>query len=152
VTLSCSTNVNREGVIFYWVYIKVQVEIKTIQFENMEQERPESRGSSIFSDETVEVERPSSRAPSWDNDLLEPLILMPNDLFLLYLDNDLNVMEWLQNLEVPPPAAVVANMPQPLPAAAVDDEILEPDSSTDWVVPPPIDEFCGPADSTSWSH
>ena len=143
MTLSCPTNVNREGVIFYWVYIKVQVEIKTIQFENMEQERPESRGSSIFSDETVEVERPPSRALSWDNDLLEPLILMPDDLFLLDLGNDLNVMEWLQNLEVPPPAAALE---------AEDDEIQEPDSSTDWVVPPPADEFGGPADSTSWSH
>ena len=81
--------------IFYWLYIKAQVEIE-IQFKNMEQERPESRGLSIFTDETVEVERPPSRAISWDNDLLEPLILMPNDLFLLYLDNDLNVMEWLQ--------------------------------------------------------
>ena len=65
---------------------------------------------------------------------------MPDDFFLLDLGNDLNVMEWLRNLEVPPPAAALE---------AEDDEMQEPDSSTDWVVPPPVDEFGGPADSTS---
>ena len=61
---------------------------------------------------------------------------------------EMAVIEWLN---------VVANMPQqPPPAAALeaedDDEMQEPDSSTDWVVPPPVDEFGVPADSTSWSH
>ena len=59
------------------------------------------------------------------------------------------VLEWLN---------VVANMPQqqqPPPAAALEakeNEVQEPDSSTDWVVPPPVDKIGGPADSTSWSH
>jgi len=100
-------------------------------------ERPLSRASSVSSNE-------ASSVSSDDGERLgvEDLV----GYVVPYEGAEMAVMEWLN---------LVANMPQHQPpptASEDDDEIQEPDSSTDWVVPPPVDEFGGPADSTSWSH
>jgi hypothetical protein len=118
----------------------------------MEQERPASRGSSIFSDETIDAQRPPSRALSVSSDLSDAidlaldLVNADDELLELELDwlepnNELdNVIEWLDGVEA-------------LPQIAEVDRVQEPDSSSDWVaeVPaPPLEDYSGPADSTSW--
>jgi hypothetical protein len=117
----------------------------------MEQERPASRGSSIFSDETIDAERPPSRALSDD--------AFDNDFLFLFPErqrNELeNLMDWFNNMEVPAPQAAevpplqAAEVP---PQAAEVDDVQGPDSSSDWVVAPPLplEDHTGPADSTSW--
>ena len=103
-------------------------------------ERPLSRASSVSSNE-------ASSVSSDDGERLGVEDLA--GYVVPYEGAEMAVMEWLN---------VVANMPQqqPPPAAALeaknDGEMQELDSSTDWVVPPPVDEFGNPADSTSWSH
>ena len=104
-------------------------------------ERPLSSASSVSSNEASSVSSDDGKRLG-----VEDFV----GYVVPYEGVEMAVIEWLN---------VVANMPQqqqPPPAAALeaenDDEMQEPDSSTDWVVPPPVDEFGGPADSTSWSH
>jgi hypothetical protein len=125
----------------------------------MEQQRPASRGSSVFSEETVENNRnrPLSRASTVSNDGLRELELEWGELGF-YEPDEINILEWLENVvgpqaqEQPPPAAAALGPPPAAAALEADDNVQEPDSSTDWVVTPPLplEDYTGPADSTSW--
>lgn len=110
----------------------------------MEDDRAPSRGSSIYSDEPVDFEELDALIAELNDELDEQNDNYDNDY---NDDNDNNdeELEWdIENGEEG----------NNIPNAELEEEPMEPDSTTDWV-PPPIrlragDEFKGPADSSSW--
>lgn len=91
----------------------------------MAQERPASRGPSIFSDDTEPFRPQSPELPQW----LMDEVNRPEDEAA-----EDGLIEW----------------DTPIPAENMPSESAEPDSSSSWGFVEPPDDFSGPADSTSW--